>query len=499
MARIFISYRREDTSPYALLIHRELEAKYGRGEIFMDLEAIRAGVDFVAEIEAVLASCDVVLVLIGRFWAISQDGAPRLQEPKDLVRQEIAASLARWREKRTHLIPVLAPGTSMPKEEELPDELRGLERINAVKLNHDLWEASIEGLLRSIERLLAAPAVPRSTGLAETAARPAITQPSRRPPATPPPAEHFAAVAAGIFGGRVAFFLGPGVNLCERDERAWDPGVSQFPPSYPELAAHVARVLHVDEFLDTRPEHDSLETVADFAETILGQAPLYDALRSVFASEFSSTLIHRALVRIASLVRDHDGRGLLVATVNYDDILERALAEAGVLYDVVSYVAAGEHRGKFLHYPAGGHPVVVERANEYADVTEHRPVILKLLGGIDREEPERDSYVVSEEDQVDYASRGDIWRMIPITVPAQIRKSDLLFLGLSPRPRLFRVVLEKMFGGWQPPRAWAVHLDPDVLSRGEWTRRGVDVFDTDLVHYVELLMGRVDILASGER
>ena len=60
MARIFISYRREDTSPYALLIHRELEAKYGRGEIFMDLEAIRAGVDFVAEIEAVLASCDVV-------------------------------------------------------------------------------------------------------------------------------------------------------------------------------------------------------------------------------------------------------------------------------------------------------------------------------------------------------------------------------------------------------------------------------------------------------
>jgi hypothetical protein len=460
----------------------------------MDVDAIPAGADFVSEVERVIAACDVVPVLIGPFWAVNRENRRRLDDPKDLVRQEVAAALEAWRKKRTHLIPVLAPSAPVPREEDLPPELQGLERINAVKLSDDYWRASIDLLLRSVDRLLAPSPSPTSPAASETAVAPpaprTVTRPVASAPRARPPAEHFVAVAHAISRGRVTFFLGPGANLCERDLGGWQPGLSRSAPSSSELARYLAHELRFDEFLESDPVGEGLDTVADYAQTMLGQAPLYDAVRSVFAAEYSPTVVHRALARLAR--ERHGDGGPLIATLNYDDVLERALAAEGVQHEVVSYVATGDHRGKFLHYPAGHEPIVVERANEYAGVAEDRPVILKLLGGIDRDDPERDSYVLSEEDQVSYASGGEVWRMVPVTVLAKIRQSDLLFLGISPRPRLFRAALDGLLGGWQRARAWAVHLDPDVLSRSEWRRRGAEVFDVDLVEYVDRLMGEVD-------
>ena len=49
-------------------------------------------------------------------------------------------------------------------------------------------------------------------------------------------------------------------------------------------------------------------------------------------------------------------------TTNYDDALERAFRAAGEAFDLVWYVAEGEHRGKFLHLPPDGEPRLIDQA-----------------------------------------------------------------------------------------------------------------------------------------
>jgi SIR2-like domain len=464
----------------------------------MDVDTLRPGTDFITEVERVIGSCDIVLVLIGPFWAVTRDNRRRLDNPKDVVRLEVAASLAAWRQKRTHLIPVLAPSAPVPTEEELPDELRGLERINAVKLSDDYWDASIDALLKSVAGALAASPPRPSASVREPAPRPS-TGPAVEPTGAPdvpgpPPTRHFARVAAGMSKGDVAFFLGAGVNLCERGPDAWQAGVSRFPPSSAELAGYVSRQLGLDQLLDIPEAGGDLATVADYAETMLGQAPLYDVLRRVLDSDYSPTIVHLALARLPRLLRDHGGYAPLIATLNQDDIVERAFSAEGEEYDVVSYVATGEHRGKFLHYPAGGDAIVVDQANAYTQLAMgERPVILKLLGGIDRVDPERDSYVVSEGDQLEYASRGDLSQSIPIEIRAKLRNSNLLFLGMSPRSRVVRIVLEKVFAGQRLlADSWAIQRESDLLSRSVWNRRHVEVLDVQFLDYVPRLMEELE-------
>ena len=47
MPRIFISYRRDDSAAHAGRLYDRLEGHFGQGQVFMDVDAIRPGVDFV--------------------------------------------------------------------------------------------------------------------------------------------------------------------------------------------------------------------------------------------------------------------------------------------------------------------------------------------------------------------------------------------------------------------------------------------------------------------
>ncbi len=80
MSSIFISYRRQDTAPYAGRLHDRLTQRYAPEQVFMDLE-IPPGEDFVEVIQNGVGGCSVFLALIGPGWltAASADGqaAPR--------------------------------------------------------------------------------------------------------------------------------------------------------------------------------------------------------------------------------------------------------------------------------------------------------------------------------------------------------------------------------------------------------------------------------------
>jgi hypothetical protein len=66
---IFVSYRREHAAAQAGRLYDWLAAHFGEEHVFMDVDSIRFGVDFVQVIEDAVTSCDAVLMLIGADWA----------------------------------------------------------------------------------------------------------------------------------------------------------------------------------------------------------------------------------------------------------------------------------------------------------------------------------------------------------------------------------------------------------------------------------------------
>lgn len=124
MSGIFISYRRDDTAAYAGRLFDRLEKHFGREHIFMDIDHIEPGEDFVEVIQKKLSAVDVAIVLIGKQWLDITDaiGHRRLDDPDDFVRLEIAEIL----ERKMRAIPVLVGGAVVPKSSQLPNQLSSL-------------------------------------------------------------------------------------------------------------------------------------------------------------------------------------------------------------------------------------------------------------------------------------------------------------------------------------------------------------------------------------
>jgi len=152
--RIFISYRRADSAGYAGRIYDRLTAHFGEDAVFMDVDTIEAGLDFVEVLQNAVQSCDVLVALIGRRWLDSKDaeGKRRLDNPEDFVRVEIAAAL----ERDIRVIPVLVDGVPMPLSIELPSILKSLTRRNALQVNHPSFNADAQRLISQLELALEA-------------------------------------------------------------------------------------------------------------------------------------------------------------------------------------------------------------------------------------------------------------------------------------------------------------------------------------------------------
>jgi hypothetical protein len=153
--RVFISYRRQDTSGMAGRLYDQLAARFGDDQVFMDVDTLAPGVDFAEVITQAVSACQVLLAVIGPQWltAGDKDGRRRLNRPDDLVRLEIAAALKR----DIHVIPILVQGAVMPRRQELPDNLAGLVRRNALLLRHESFRSDVDKLLAAIELTLGRP------------------------------------------------------------------------------------------------------------------------------------------------------------------------------------------------------------------------------------------------------------------------------------------------------------------------------------------------------
>jgi TIR domain len=145
---VFISYRREDASGHAGRLYDNLVSSIGKDRVFMDVDAIAPGADFVERIDTALSRSRAMFVVIGPRWAqvTNRLGNRRLDEPRDVVRGEVAEALVRG----ILVIPVLVAGAVMPEEEELPEDVKALATRNAVQLDDVRWVSDVDRLLSAV-------------------------------------------------------------------------------------------------------------------------------------------------------------------------------------------------------------------------------------------------------------------------------------------------------------------------------------------------------------
>ena len=302
---------------------------------------------------------------------------------------------------------------------------------------------------------------------------------------------HYRMLAKKILAGAVVPFLGAGVNLCGRPESArFMPG--QYLPSGAELAEYLAKRVDYP-----YPDTTNLLRVSQYLDVMEGAAPLYEVLHKVFDADYAPTSPHRLLASLPALIRARPAKTTffpLIVTTNYDDALERAFAEAGEPYDLVTYLADGPERGRFLHSSPDGTLRVITVPNTYSELRfDERPVIAKIHGAVGREPEDRESFVITENHYIDYLSNTDIAKLIPIAMATRMRKSHFLFLGYSLKDWNLRVILNRLWGdavlGYN---SWAVQPQPDPIEERSWSRRNVWLLDIRLESYVDCLRAALE-------
>ena len=244
----------------------------------------------------------------------------------------------------------------------------------------------------------------------------------------------------------------------------------------------------------------TLPLVAQYVAVMKGSGPLYDELHDLLESDLPPTPLHRFFASLPPQLRERGLPQQLLVTTSYDTALERAFEEAGESFEVVSYLAAGRHRGRFCHIAADGNGRLIEEPNTYAtELSLDRPVILKLHGQIERTPARKwESFVVTEDDYIDYLAQTEVAAAVPVSLAAKLRRSHFLFLGYTMADWNLRVVLHRLWGD-QPLsyHSWAVQPEPKPLEREFWHRRDVDVLELPFEQYGQILGGYLAAQPAG--
>ena len=184
MQGIFISYRRQDSQSAAGRLADHIKEHLPEVPVFRDVETIEPGVDFIEAINRALASCGVLLAVIGPNWLSLTDaaGRRRLDNPNDYTRLEIVTALKR---DNVRVIPVLVEGAQMPEPDDLPEDLQALCRRNAIELTDKRWNFDVSQLIDALRKVLPLP--PPS--------------PRPQPQPLPPPAAWYRRLSKKQWGG----------------------------------------------------------------------------------------------------------------------------------------------------------------------------------------------------------------------------------------------------------------------------------------------------------
>ncbi len=261
MSKILVSYRRDDSSGYAGRLYDRLVEHFAAERVFMDVQTIQPGVDFVRAIEEAVEASAVVIVLIGPRWLAASDGEGRrrLDDPNDFVRLEVTAAL----ERAVRIFPVLVGGASMPSQSDLPAPLTRLARYNAIELSDSRWAYDADRLVDALGSIVPPQPAPqvraREQPLAQAAALLEPLPPALTPIARERERDHYVArlrqghsvVVKGMAGvGKTTLGASVAREVVPEDKIFW------FTFDTVEKNGADALFWALAAFLETRGEHE---------------------------------------------------------------------------------------------------------------------------------------------------------------------------------------------------------------------------------------------------
>jgi hypothetical protein len=292
--------------------------------------------------------------------------------------------------------------------------------------------------------------------------------------------------------GEVVPFLGAGVNLGARPEGTdWNEKSSNFLPSGSELSRLLARVSNYPSESDH--EIRDLAKVSSYYVETSARRRLRERLRGVFDRDCEPCSIHKYLAGIRS--------PLLIVTTNYDDLTERAFAAANHPYDLVVHPSDRKDikASIFRWRHETDVPEVVPPNQLHIDLST-TTVIYKMHGSVNRLKGKWDSYLITEDDYVDFLSLMTVQAAVPALFMRYFHSRQFLFLGYGLRDWNLRVVMKNLRGMLPPAddtasneesdeelHSWAIQHRPAELEKVLWNARRVNVYDLKVDEFVRRL------------
>lgn len=313
----------------------------------------------------------------------------------------------------------------------------------------------------------------------------------------PPP---YGEIADLLKKGEVVPFLGAGVNFGVRPESnaKWDAKVSNFLPSGVELSRFLADVSNFP--AENEDEITDLAKVSSYFVETSARRRLRERLHEIFNRDFEPAVIHNYLAEL--------GRStpMLIVTTNYDDLTERAFNRLGLPFDLVVHPTDRKDvEASVLWWKHGvTEPEVVPPNQLFIDL-KNTTVIYKMHGTVDRITAKWDSYVITEDDYIDFLSRMTGQTAVPAQFMRHFRTRHFLFLGYGLRDWNLRVVLKNLRmvlptvndagttvdeDSEEELRSWAIQFNPSDLETELWGARKVKIYDVDINEFVEKLRAR---------
>ncbi len=292
--------------------------------------------------------------------------------------------------------------------------------------------------------------------------------------------------------GQVVPFIGAGVNMSIRPPNArWDAKSAMFLPSGAELSRFLAQ----KSSFPSSEDHDltDLPKVASYFVETSARRRLRERLHDIFNRDFDPCSIHTYLAEVAT------SAPLLMITTNYDDLLEQAFRRANCPFDLVIHPTdRKEVEAAVLWWRHGeNEPIAISPNQLYIDL-KNTNVIYKMHGTVDRVLQKWDSYVITEDDYVDFLARMTSQTAVPALFMHHCRTRNFLFLGYGLRDWNLRVLLRNLDStlpitvddAGDELHSWAIQYHPTEYEVELWNARQVKVYNMDINNFVEKLRGQ---------
>jgi|GEM_PF-2681570 len=156
MAKIFVSYRIDDTRAIAGRIVAQLQQSFGEDAVIFDAEDVPLGINIRKHLASVVGQCGVLLALVGKSWlAAADEGQTSLQDPSDFQRVAIESALSAG----VPVVPVFVDKAPRPRERELPVSLAEFAFLTGVAIDSGIgFDTQMERLIKGIESHVHTPA-----------------------------------------------------------------------------------------------------------------------------------------------------------------------------------------------------------------------------------------------------------------------------------------------------------------------------------------------------